>query len=36
MTQSTGYSTPATTTPVAVMRSTPLPSVSTRRVPGSL
>ena len=36
MMQSTSYSTPATTTPVSVMRSTPLPSVSTRWVPGSL
>ena len=36
MMQSTSYSLPATTTPFSVMRSTPLPSVSTRCVPGAL
>ena len=36
MMQSTSYSWPATTTPVSVIRSTPLPSVSTRWVLGWL
>jgi|GEM_PF-4341469 len=36
MTQSASYSRPAATTPVLVIRCTPLPSVSTRCVPGSL
>ena len=34
--QSSWYSLPATTTPFSVIRSTPLPSVSTRCVPGML
>ena len=36
MMQSTGYSTPATTTPAGVIRSTPWPSVSTRCTEGRL
>jgi hypothetical protein len=36
MMQSSWYSRPATTTPAAVIRSTPLPSVSTRWVFGRL